>query len=60
MKVNNVSTKKVNDGDKMPPSWELAIADAEERISQLRRSIEMFKHHIRTAMPFPGKSATHN
>lgn len=60
MKVKSMSTKNVKRHDKMPRSWELAIADAEEKIGQLRRSIEMFKHHIKVGMPFPGQSATHN
>jgi hypothetical protein len=35
------------------PSWELCIADAQERIGQLGRSIEMFKHNIKAGVPFP-------
>jgi len=64
-----VSTRKVKHGVKIvdnvvlvprpPHGWELCIADAEERIAELRRSIEAFKHNIRCGIPFP-KSATQN
>jgi len=36
--------------------WGFAIADAEERIAQLRRSIEMFKHNEKAGVPWPGES----
>jgi hypothetical protein len=35
-----------------------SIADAQERIAQLTRFIEMFKHNIKAGVPFPGESAT--
>jgi hypothetical protein len=47
----------VNSGAVLAPSWELAIADAEERIAQLHRSIEIFKHNLKAQVPFP-ESAT--
>ena len=64
----SVSTKKANLGSKFRakvrvpqslPNWELAIADAEEQIVHLRRSIEMFKHNMKLGIPFP-TSATKN
>lgn len=56
--------KKAKNGTKetpcMPGSWEMSIADAQERIAQLTRSIEMFKHNIKAGVPFPENRATQN
>jgi hypothetical protein len=40
----------------LKPTWELAIADAEERIARLHRSIAMFKQNVRMGIPFPEPS----
>jgi hypothetical protein len=59
-KAKSASTKKVKDtANALPPSWELAIADAEAEISRLHRSIEMFKHNQKMGVPFPAP-ATQN
>jgi hypothetical protein len=55
-----VSTKKVKLEVKTPTSWELAIADAEERVARLHRSIEMFRQNIKAGVPFPVSPATQN
>jgi hypothetical protein len=59
-KANQLSTKKANIKAKAapPPSWALAIADAEAEIADLKRSIELFKYNEKIGLPFP--SATHN
>jgi len=50
--LNTVKSKdKV--GVRIAPSWKLAIADAESRIAQLRRSIELFKQYDENGIPFP-------
>lgn len=45
---------------KLKPSWELTIADAEERIARLHRSIEMFKQNSKEGVPFSVKLPTQN
>ena len=63
MKANLCQLKKANTETNMrvvelSPSWELAIADAEERIAQLKRSVEMFKHNLKAGVPWPDESST--
>ena len=53
-----VSNEKMKSTPKPKPSWELAIADAEERIVRLHRSIELFKQNSKEGIAFPG--ATQN
>ncbi|MGC2422366.1 MAG: hypothetical protein WA405_12055 [Candidatus Acidiferrales bacterium] len=53
MKVKAASTKKVMSGTNIKPSWESAIADAEERIARLHRSIEAFKQNSKDGIPYP-------
>jgi hypothetical protein len=59
-KAKALSTKKAKYKIKTapPPSWALAIADAEAEIADLKRSIELFKHNEKIGLPFP--QATHN
>jgi hypothetical protein len=62
-KVCQLKKAKLTVNSEVPnpqPNWELAIADAEERIGQLRRSIEIFKHNSKAGLPFPVEAATHN
>ena len=40
------------------PTWQSVIADAEERMAELRRTIEWAKQYERTRAPYLGDSAT--
>jgi hypothetical protein len=65
MRTKGRQLKTVKSSTKVEASvttWDLAIADAQERISQLGRSIEIFKHNIKAGVPFPsaGNPATRN
>jgi hypothetical protein len=53
--MSNTSQVKNREGKQKNTGWDVAIADAREKIRKLKRSIEVFAARKRVGDPWPGK-----